>query len=88
MVYVDGCSRSFRGVLHLFSRAPRPWQDLELDFPRETREGLEKREQVLEELEGIVSEWIVEEGEAKGVQEGSAKIVTLGSYRCHGFTWP
>lgn len=42
----------------------------------------------MEELEGIVSEWIVEEGEAKGVQEGSAKIVTLGSYRCHGFTWP
>ncbi|CAK9043319.1 unnamed protein product [Durusdinium trenchii] len=58
-------------------------KDLEQDFPRETAEGLAKREQVLEELERIVSEWILEEGRAQGVQDASsfAKIVTVGSYR-------
>lgn len=37
----------------------------------------------LEELERIVSEWILEEGRAQGVQDASsfAKIVTVGSYR-------
>lgn len=59
-------------------------QDLELDFPRETAEGLAHREQVLEELEGIVSEWILEEGRSQGLSDETsftAKIVTLGSYR-------
>jgi len=59
-------------------------QDLEVDFPRETAEGLAHREQVLEELERIVFEWILEEGQSQGRSDANnftAKIVTLGSYR-------
>ncbi|CAJ1418515.1 unnamed protein product [Effrenium voratum] len=58
-------------------------KDLEVDFPRETEQGLRKRETVLEELQRIVSEWILEEGRSQGMDDAAAigKIVTLGSYR-------
>mmetsp|Transcript_68012 Transcript_68012/g.162347 ORF Transcript_68012/g.162347 Transcript_68012/m.162347 type:complete len:536 (-) Transcript_68012:118-1725(-) len=57
-------------------------QELEIDFPRETAQGLAKREEVLQELQRIISEWISEEGRAQGVEASmSAKIVTVGSYR-------
>ncbi|CAL1141662.1 unnamed protein product [Cladocopium goreaui] len=54
-------------------------QDLELDFPRETAEGLAHREQVLEELEGIVSEWILEEGRSQGAASLGLGVVQPGS---------
>jgi len=62
-------------------------EELETEFPKETPEGLARREAVLQELERICVEWMTQVGvEDKGMTEEEArrcltKIVTLGSYR-------
>jgi len=61
-------------------------EELEAEFPKETAEGMARREAVLKELERAVTEWSTEVGVATGMSEeeaksASVKVVTLGSYR-------
>jgi len=64
----------------------RMMEELELEFPKETAEGMAHRESVLQELNAVVTEWVVEMGLRERLSEEDAKrqvlkLVTLGSYR-------
>jgi len=61
-------------------------QELEREFPRETLEGMAHREAVLQELERVVTDWMIEVGVEKGMSEAEAtrstsRLLTLGSYK-------
>eukprot|EP00929_Paragymnodinium_shiwhaense_P105996 TRINITY_DN71080_c0_g1_i1.p1 TRINITY_DN71080_c0_g1~~TRINITY_DN71080_c0_g1_i1.p1 ORF type:complete len:558 (+),score=111.41 TRINITY_DN71080_c0_g1_i1:212-1885(+) len=69
-----------------FEQTKRMIRELDLEFPRETDEGMGHRDSVLQELEEIVTKWMTEMGVKEGktpeeAQRCSLKIVTLGSYR-------
>mmetsp|Transcript_17259 Transcript_17259/g.46835 ORF Transcript_17259/g.46835 Transcript_17259/m.46835 type:complete len:552 (-) Transcript_17259:110-1765(-) len=60
-------------------------RDLEAEFPAETPEGMARRQDVLKEIEQMVTEWMVAIGAEAGLTEeevtSNVKITTLGSYR-------
>lgn len=64
----------------------RMMEELEVEFPSETGEGMKHRQDVLKELERVVQAWMVEVGVNEGMSEDEAKKgvvapLTLGSYR-------
>jgi len=61
-------------------------EELEEEFPKETPEGMVHREEVLQDLERVVMEWMTDVGVDAGktpeeAKRCAVKIVTLGSYR-------
>lgn len=61
-------------------------RELEGDFPTETPEGMQRRREVLAELDRLVLEWMTEVGVEMGLskeeaEKGLLNLVTLGSYR-------
>lgn len=61
-------------------------EELEMVFPTETPEGMERRQGVLQELERLFHEWMLKQCMEANISEeeikkSTVKITTLGSYR-------
>jgi poly(A) polymerase len=68
------------------SLSERMMEELEIEFPSQTPEGMRHRQDVLKELEKTVVAWMIEVGIREGITEEEAKrstvmVKTLGSYR-------
>jgi len=69
------------------AQSERMMEELENEFPAETRDGMAHRQSVLEELEQIIEAWMAELAAEQGLSKEdargrcAARMVTLGSYR-------
>lgn len=64
----------------------RMLEDLDREATREATEGTHRHEGVLQELEGVIADWMAEAGVEKGVPEADSrkmacKLLTLGSWK-------